>query len=436
GESVTHAIRHRVKGEGTERGRVELVDADALKADNRRHFTFRPNRRVRALLVNGDPSSVPYRDELFFLSRAVQSDDRDDNRIVPTMITPDGLGGRDLSTYDVVLLANVARLTKSVVEQLKRFTRNGGGLFLAVGDQVEPDAYNQKFADMLPKPMRRVKLLAERGEPNAQVKATQLGSVDRDHPIFRAFSGSGGQSLYSVTLYRYMLLEPSPAERARVLASNKDGAPLLLERDAGRGRVLLLTTTLDRDWTDFPIQPAYVPFVRRTLLYLARRATSQEDRDRLVGTTVGLNVGDRVEDRAIVVGPDGERRALEPTDGTVSFVPRRAGAYEVWADETKNADRNRLDRLSFSVNVPTSESNLRTLPDDALEPWLADDAGDEGGEKSKTATRDRKRVNIWPTLLFIVALALLGETVVGTRRSVLKRLWRRVTLQTEPSVDV
>ena len=435
GETATHTIRHTAKGTGVRRGAVRLVDADAMEVDNRRHFTFRMKEQVHVLLVNGAPSSVPYRDELYFTVRALNPGQQSESNIVPEVVTADGFADKELSEYDVVLMANVARVSNKRGRALQEFVDNGGGLFVAMGDQVETDLYNETLGGVLPKPLRRVKRLAEKDDPDAPVKVTRLGATRRKHPVFQVFDLPGGESLQSVRVYKYMLLEPSPPEQSTVVLSYKDGAPALIERKTGKGRVFLLTTTLDRAWSDLPVRTAFLPLLRRSILYLARRATSEGDRRHRVGEPVELDVGGLVDERAVVRGPGDRRWVLEPEEGQVSFVPPVAGSYEVWADGTEGGEAGqRLDGLAFSVNVHHEESDLRPLGDEALAPWLGD-GGEPGGEDRVEATQ-KKRVNIWPALLFAVTLALLLETLIGTRRSVLKRLWRRITLRDDPEIDV
>ena len=47
------------------------------------------------------------------------------------------------------------------------------------------------------------------------------------------------------------------------------GDPILAEKRFGRGRVMLFTSSIDRDWTNFPLQASYVPWLYRLVGYLA-----------------------------------------------------------------------------------------------------------------------------------------------------------------------
>lgn len=463
GESSSITMRHRVSGSGMKRARVELPDADGLAADNRRHFTLHLQRNVDVLLVNGAPSSVPYRDELYFAVRALNPSDDSESNIVPTTVSSDGLAGRDLSEFDVVLLANVSRINSETAESLKSFVEDGGGLFFAMGGNVEVDPYNSRLGDLLPKPLRRTKLLARRNDPDAPVKVTHIGSSKRDHPVFNVFDLPGGASLRKASIYSYMLLDPAPGDpETSVLLSYKDGGPALLERRVDRGRVFFLTTTIDRGWTDLPLRTSFLPLMRRSMLYLARRTTSEDRRRYVVGDEVSLDIAGLVDEQAVVRGPinsldgaggqssEASRWVLSTERESPSLTPTRPGVYEVWADEvSESADEQRsddndessasdagrlLEGLSFSVNVDHTDSDLAPLPEDAYEPWLTP-AG-EGNEAADARAAPKRQVNLWPTILFCVTLALLFETLIGTRRSVLKRVWRRLTFRSDPDVEV
>jgi len=57
-----------------------------------------------------------------------------------------------------------------------------------------------------------------------------------------------------------------------------------------------------------------------------------------------------------------------------------------------------------------------------LSPWLG-----TASDGASSAATSEKRVNLWPFFLFMVTIGLLIESVLGTRRSVLVRLWRIIT---------
>ena len=430
-------FRHRVELTEPTAASVSLASQDSYALDDRYEFVFKPRARINALLVNGEPSGLAHEDEAFFVTRALNPKKASSGGVVSTVINASALGTTTLKAFDVIFLLNVPRIPADAAARLEAYVREGGGLFIAMGDQVDVEAYNQTMLGLMPRALRSLKKLADRDDPDAPVKVTRLGPTDHQHPIFRAFTTTGSDTLQSVQLYSYMLLEPAVDASSRTLISLKDDAPALLERELGKGRTLLWTTTLDYEWTDLPVSSTFVPLMQRTVLYLARRATSRGGQSLQVGQASRLELAGLAKERLIVQPPDPQRApiVLEVEGGAVVFTPPEAGVYHVWAEQRDEQDlsANRLDDLTLAVNSPQAESDLRRLED---ERWLAmtrqapEQVAQQGTSQAARAsgvTPDQRRVNLWPKLLFMVTLLLLLETMVGARRAMWRRLRERLS---------
>ena len=62
-----------------------------------------------------------------------------------------------------------------------------------------------------------------------------------------------------------------------VAARFTDGAPALLERREGKGRVVVFASDLDRRWNDFPLHPAFVPFAVESVRHIAATSVGRRD---------------------------------------------------------------------------------------------------------------------------------------------------------------
>jgi hypothetical protein len=161
-----------------------------------------------------------------------------------------------------------------------------------------------------------------------------------------------------VRFYQVLAVEPG---EARVLAAAGGGAPLLLEQRLGDGIVLVLTSPLDGVASDFPLHPAFVPFVEQA----ARLLTGWEDSTAALaaGETLAAAAADRA--RAFEVLDPRGRRAL-------SFAESTQGA-PVELDQTgfwrvmRGAGRSRV----IAVNVDRRESDLAPAPEELLKVWPA-----------------------------------------------------------------
>src|SRR4029079_13958990 len=129
--------------------------------------------------------------------------------------------------------------------------------------------------------------------------AERLAPIDRRHPLLAAFPAKG-EGLASARLFQFMLLGPMPdAPGRRVVLRYESGAPALVEAEVGRGRVLLLTTTVDREWTDLPIRPGFLPLVQEAARVLAGAPAGDAASAVMVGQRREISVGQ--DDRRIEV---------------------------------------------------------------------------------------------------------------------------------------
>src|SRR5206468_4752712 len=115
----------------------------------------------------------------------------------------------------------------------------------------------------------------------------------------------------------------------------ESGSPALVEREVGKGRVLLLASTIDREWTDLPIRAGFVPL----MLEAHRRLAGAPDREATAELRVGqarrleLRAG---ESRLEVTKPDGSPWAAHQGAGesgkTLTFTETDLpGIYRVRA---------------------------------------------------------------------------------------------------------
>jgi hypothetical protein len=428
--SVT--FQHRFEaGQGLRTLRAEVNEEEGVTADNAVELPLLLERNIRTLVVNGDPRSVQYNDELFYLGRALRATLEDQRGIETTTTTTSGFADRELDEFDVIVLANVARLPAAQVQRIRQFVETGGGLLMTAGDQVEPERWNSFFGDLLPKPVRSITKLTEPEDPNANIKATRLSELDRSNPIFRVFSMPGGESLQSARVFQYLLLEPGPKDNVRTLASYEDGGPALLEKTIGKGSALLWTSSIDFDWTDLPIRTAFLPFIQRTMEYLARR-TGGESSVAEVGSKRQIEIPDESVGRVLIESPGGDRNVLEVRDGSVSFVPSESGIHRVSVE--LDGEFEAVPAMAFSARAPLGESNLKPVSDDLLASWEGASKG-EGVSAEDRMDIPENRTSAWPILLFVLVIVLYGESLLGFRRRFWGRFFGRSNKDADPLAD-
>ncbi|MGF1509058.1 MAG: BatA domain-containing protein [Myxococcota bacterium] len=400
-------LRHTFEDSGTRFLTLEL-SRDRLAADNVQYGVARLRRQVRALVVNGDPSGIPKEDETFYLDAALRAGASD--HPPPVVVSADDLPTTRLDV-DVVFLAGVASLSMGEGERLRQFIRRGGGLFVAVAEGLDPEAYNSALGPVLPRRIRGMKRLGEGVVGSSGALGITL--VRPNHPVLEVFRGDGTLGLTSARTRGILLLEPSSQGSLDVLLAYDDGQPALLAHRVDAGRVLLLTTSIDRGLSDLAIRPGFVPLIRQALLWLGRGLVPSQDQRTLVGESRRLVLPDGV-DRVQIVGPVGPEQetftVLKHQDEAVFRRTDRPGHYRVMV--ASQPDNRELD---FAVNLDPSDSDLRRMRPSDVEALLS---GQREGRIMVTA--DASDVfnprSIATLLLLLMAGAFVLEGILSSRQ--------------------
>lgn len=394
GEPTPVEFTHTLPAEQDAAPAVVAIDVpdDPMPSDDARHLWLSADDAIEVTIVNGDPSELRAHDEVWFLSTAATVDDAA-QRLRLRSLAPDQLesrlreqGAQALRDVDVLVLANLRAPTPDVAPLIVAQVRSGMGLLVTMGDRIEPDAWNARFDELLPLRMREaVRVGTAPGRTEA--RAEGLAPADLGHPAFRRLRGDLG--LGGTRAQRVMLLEPDSERPHQIALSFTSGAPALLTREVGAGRVALLTTTIDRDWADLPLRPGFVPLVSSLLGWLADQRSGGGGTQLVAGQPRTM----RADQPISVTTPTGSQISVAPDeDGQATFedtlVP---GHYRVELPEAKSV---------FAVEVDPVESDTRWQP-------LAASPLQDGERRHVAVTVPRWRALWWLIGVLLAAEALL-----------------------------
>jgi hypothetical protein len=351
---------------GVYTGHVEIAGEDEFSADDRRWLALDARPPDRLLLLDGQPGVSVYGNQTYYLEMAMRLRLTDkDAPLTPYEPTrlPWGDGGKlpDLSPFRVVVPCNVAHFSDNDLAALRTFVSRGGALLVFTGDRVRPEGYVA---------VERAGLLPATVEGTAGPDSYRFGTWDRDHPIFRPLSDPQQGDLRRVAFHHVTRLRPSPD--AKVLAAAQTGEPLVVEGRLGEGKILVVASAADRDWSDWPQSRLYVPLVHQLVGYFTDRLPETAhvqkvpaDRDHPPGVT-------REGERVIV-------RNLDPAESEI--------------------ERFSLEQFRHTFHLPES-----------------------GSAKEKTATaagtlfpEAQRPDEIWMYVVWILLLLLVAEIFVANR---------------------
>jgi hypothetical protein len=254
--------------------------------------------------------------------------------------------------------------------------------------------------------LRVVKTAVQPNDPDVESRAARLKELNTEHPLFAPFTGKAREGLLSARFYRYLLVESGASDsaktknRSEILATFEDGAPALASARVGTGRVLLFTSTLDRDWSDFAIRTSFLPLMQRAAAYLAGALEEREPLRAHVGQSLSLTPESNVK-LARVTDPEGHEVPVRTaTDGSLAVGPVRVPGVHHVIDTAGKA----VPSLAFGVTLDPGASDLTRLKPDELSAYFGQDSVKDLG-----AGADARKAPLWTWLLVAAALAFFFE---------------------------
>lgn len=410
-------FHHTFAKGGWHTGYVE-VDDPQVEADNRRYFTFEVVDAVNVLAVNGAPSQIPRLDELFFLKTALAANPEGANSIHLDVTSPAGFDKTDLSKYRAVILANVESLSSSGLDNLEAFVDRGGSLLFCLGDRVNKTFYNDHMAaptrlhgGLLPGKLTQIE-----GHPDGKQEDLFIADVDFEHDALAAFADPQFAKLTSVHLRALWGCDPTGSA---VLMRVNTGAALLCEKAFGKGRVLLFTSTCDRDWTSFPVRPAFLPWVYRIISYLVQEPLGRQG-FYATGDAVPVPVS-ATEGLTQMLVRTPEKVVKQVTPGETSGTPQvfnetnQPGVYSLYSPGKESEARQ------FVANLDSFESDLTYLDDVLAERKDIPGVQDSASRAEKVEAGFRELLAGQPSVYYVEGADRLADASLGARRGI--RLW-------------
>ena len=396
--------------ERTTRGTVRLRD-DSLATDNEFRFVLSPAHEVGVLVIepDGDRRRGRYLEEALALGR------RPFFRV--NRVQASGFERSMLDGKSVVVVNDAARqLSTSAAGAVAAFVRDGGGLLLSVERGFASNAGL----------LAELGVASERQVDRLSGRAGSLAWFDTGHPVFDVFAAARSGDFSSASFFRYHRL--APPEGAAAIARFDDGAPALLdllpeslEEDetpgAASGRVLVLPTSFDTFWNTLPLQAVFLPFVHRSVEYLAGYSlprswyrVGEVAQVELPGGQAGSEGNGYVS-----VAPSGRESRIDAGGGALLLDVEEPGFYEF---REVRADVS-TEPLTLATNVPVAESDLSRLDLDEFASRIrpAAEEADAAAEAAARTPEERERQQrLWWFLIAAAALVLVAETLFGNRR--------------------
>jgi hypothetical protein len=372
---------------GFSRCEVKIDSADALPADDLRRFAVERSDPQKALLIHnyGDNRSPLYVGAA--LSAAAQS------AFSLESINVNEAADRKPSNYAFIILSDVNSLPSLLENSLSQYVRSGGSLLIAAGTHAGGRSQIPIFG---------AHIIETRDYNRVPDRFMTVGSSDSSYPAVAKAGGWPG-----VKFFYALDVDPGAgSDAARVIVRLGDQTPLLLEKRIGDGRVVLLTSGLDNLTNDFPLNPAFVPFIEQTARYLA--GSERQGGARPVDAYLELRNAREQGQGVEVTDPEGKRPlTLTEAASAQSVQLTEAGYYQL------RLANGRQDEVG--VNPDPKESNLDVIPDDVLALWRGKGSqSSEVASATGTAPQNKTPESFWWYVMLLVLAAAVAESAVAS----------------------
>lgn len=412
---------------GMHQAEISLVNSDGLPLNNARYVTFEVRKPRKVLVICDERTDA----EIF--RKAV---DYQGLYVCDVKSTSDpgfgGIGPTDLAGYEAVCLISVSKpgqAGRDLWDKLEQYVKQGGGVAIFPGgESLDRDDYS--------KPNSAASRLMPGRIVGWETNRDGLTWTDRDdrHPLMAPFRddlqrpdtdfrGNPGRA------FQFWMV--TPTEKASILArySDKANSPALLEvvpeGSRGRGRVVLLTTTVDerqdaagQKANDYMKNSFYYTLVNRVVKHLAGELEDARfNHDAGAVVTVPLPPAFQFPTFTLrgpgLTGADTQvQRSSESNDLRLPQA-QQAGQYSLTGP-------NREAVASFSLNVPPVETLLLPrIGAEAIEDVFGPDSVVSLGQNRKIADalegQLRQPLDLFPWLMLLLLLALVVENLLANK---------------------
>ena len=422
-QTVVHA--YTASDSGWYRRRVELSGppssstgaaswhTDAFKLDDTLYDAFFVEPRIHVVLLEPDPSAKTFEQRTFLLSRSLdpvfykKSRGEKQTHFVPHVVPMTTSAVRKVLSKckgepTVFMVPGTNRVTRELGDLLTTFVEQGGSCILFGGDDMRPANYHRYLGEILPVELQEVE--------NIDVSVT-LAPVPKNHPLWGGLDEGNRLKLRTLPLFKRCRLKKR--DDAEVLALYVDAVPLVVQRSHGKGRVMFVNASANREWGDWPtLGNLFVPTVH-ILAASAINNTASSWRDEQVQLVVdeisAIEIGKHYAGQQVTI--DKQPYSVTAAGRVEDFIAQQPGFFDV-----KSATGDVLRQLV--ANIPPAESNLECIQEVVVKSQLESqrvdaDASDEAA--TVRADTDAKDNSFWKGLLALVVIGLAVEPWYANR---------------------
>ena len=345
-------LRFGVQLESSGPNKFQLsLESDNLEDDNSAYLAIDVPDKLKVLIVEGSPGAGRYLELATQLERSGYAEG-----LICTVSLASLVSAEQIEKNDVIVLADVGDLDEENIKILDEKVRNGGGLLVYAGVNMDAFSAEQIIGRLVPMNWEK-RVIPEDGQ-NHQIRVSpqsdQLGlELRRLEAEILDCKVNGFHQVQT-------------AADSKILLELDNGNPLLFIQEVERGKLAIFTTGADREWSSLPLNPA-----GPILFHLLLQELSTGDRQKLlrIGESARVEIrSNRLGAEPKLIGPSGE------VSVPVRQEARESNKYiELLLSKTEIPGFHELqfgDHTDFEVlaaNLDAGESDLKPATINELE---------------------------------------------------------------------
>ena len=327
-----------------------IEDPAGFPADNSRYSALRGPSAPSVMVITSNTAPGQY----LFRALEATAGDASGNLTAQSVSAEQIAGSRStaIAAQSAIVVLSTRNLDRPARDAIVEFVKTGGGLLLVASPDVDPSIVSSMFG-------------WSGGAVSIDPSGRQasLTATDLRHPVFHPF-GSLAANLGQV---RFQQAWRVRTDDWQVPARFDDGSAAVLERTVGSGRIVLFASDVDRRWNDFPLHPAFVPFVVEAVRYVSARPAPADE-----FLVARVPVGARAEP------------GIQQVNGR-----------------------------TIAVNVDARESSTGTMTVAEFLAMIDSSVVDAGARQQAKAEQTESRQSLWQYGLMLMLLTLIAESFVG-----------------------
>jgi hypothetical protein len=241
------------------------------------------------------------------------------------------------------------------------------------------------------------------------------------HPLARVLGAIPAEMVREARVFRYFRLKLNEGGRAVLKLAGRDD-PIIVEKELGRGKVVLFAGAAERRWTNMVVEPGFYPLLLHESVTFLGRQTHERPFTVSEPMVIPLPVKQDTQiDRVTFQQRDRPPRPVTAIKRDGRAFAELAGAEHPGFYEIRTEPPTAP--LFTAVNVDPRESRLQPLAESALRDVLQGTnvrLVPEGSRVEASVQESRVGRELWKELLIAALLVLLLEGVLAlwfTRRA-------------------